>query len=315
MLRPLNSELPLYPIDTFYEQPFNTLNFEIKIIEDTVQDMLHFAKTPHRHDCFLILLITNGKGTHTIDSITYKVRPFALYFIMPGQVHSWSFSEDVKGFALFFKLDFYTNYTRERHLGKNPLFNSSSLCNYLQLDPKAEGALVNLLDLMHGEFQNNNPGREEVLRNGLDMLLVRIARYCDQNTLRAPIHSLSQQVARLQRLIETNFREMRLPNEYAEKMNISPKHLNALCKRTLNKTVTDLIHERVILEAKRLLAFTDLRIKEVADDLGFNDKSYFLRFFKKRTGVTPEQFRKDSSNKVLELSEVNLEAVTTNKKS
>jgi len=244
-----------------------------------------------------------------------KVRPFALYFIMPGQVHSWSFSEDVKGFALFFKLDFYTNYTRERHLGKNPLFNSSSLCNYLQLDPKAEGALVNLLDLMHGEFQNNNPGREEVLRNGLDMLLVRIARYCDQNTLRAPIHSLSQQVARLQRLIETNFREMRLPNEYAEKMNISPKHLNALCKRTLNKTVTDLIHERVILEAKRLLAFTDLRIKEVADDLGFNDKSYFLRFFKKRTGVTPEQFRKDSSNKVLELSEVNLEAVTTNKKS
>lgn len=296
MKKVIKPALPLYPIDTFFEQPFNNLNFEMKIIEDTVKDMLTYSKTPHRHDCFLILMVTDGKGSHTIDNIIYKVKPFALFFLMPGQVHSWEFSEDIKGFAIFFKLDFYTNYIRERHLSNNPLFyHSSSIQNYLQLDPKTEGAIVDLLNIMYWEFINDAPNREEVLRNGLDIFLVRVSRYCNCKKLLSSSHSQSKQVSNLQRLIDKDFRQLRLPNEYAEKMNISPKHLNAICKRTLNKTVSDLIHERIIIEAKRLLSFTDLRAKEVADDLGFNDKSYFLRFFKKKTGVTPDQFRQASS--------------------
>jgi AraC family transcriptional activator of pobA len=295
MERVIKPVLPLYPIDTFYEQPFNNLNFEMKIIEDTVKDMLVYSKTPHRHDCFLILMVTDGKGSHTIDNIMYKVKPFALYFIMPGQVHSWEFSEDIKGFAIFFKLDFYTNYIRERHLSKNPLFYSSSIQNYLQLDPKTEEPIVDLLKLMYWEFINDAPNREEVLRNGLDMLLVRVSRYCNCKNMKTSWLSQSQQISTLQRLIEKNFRKLRLPNEYADKMHISPKHLNVICKRTLNKTVSDLIHERIITEAKRLLSCTDLRAKEIADDLGFSDKSYFLRFFKKKTGETPDQFRQASS--------------------
>ena len=295
MERVIKPVLPLYPIDTFYEQPFNNLNFEMKIIEDTVKDMLVYSKTPHRHDCFLILMVTDGKGSHTIDNIMYKVKPFALYFIMPGQVHSWEYSEDIKGFAIFFKLDFYTNYIRERHLSKNPLFYSSSIQNYLQLDPKTEEPIVDLLKLMYWEFINDAPNREEVLRNGLDMLLVRVSRYCNCKNMKTSWLSQSQQISTLQRIIEKNFRKLRLPNEYADKMHISPKHLNVICKRTLNKTVSDLIHERIITEAKRLLSCTDLSAKQIADDLGFRDKSYFLRFFKKKTGETPDQFRQASS--------------------
>jgi len=290
MVKNIKSELPLYTIDALYGQPFNILNFEMKIIEDTVKDM-SFTKIPHRHDCFLIMLITQGKGLHTIDNITYKVKPFALFFLMPGQVHSWELSDDIQGFVIYFKLDFYTNYIRERHLTKIPLFQCLSNQNYLQLDPKAEESILGILKIMYWEFSNNAAGREAILRNGLDTIMIRISRYCDKKNLVLAPNSLSLQIRTLQRLIEKNFRQIRLPNEYAEKMNISPKHLNVLCKRTLNKTVSDLIHDRIILEAKRLLTFTDLRTKQIADDLGFNDKSYFLRFFKKRMGVTPDQFR------------------------
>ncbi len=290
MERNLKPDLPIYSIDIFYGAEFNILNFEMKIIQNTLEAM-SFTKTPHRHDCYLIILITQGSGLHIIDNINYNVKPFALYFLMPGQVHSWEFSDDIEGYAIYFKLDFYTNYIRERHLTKIPLFQFLSNQNYLQLDKKAEESIVAILKIMYWEFSSNATGREEILRNGLDMLLIRISRYCESKNMMKSPHSRSLKVRTLQRLIEENFRQLKLPNEYADKINISPKHLNALCKRTLNKTVSDLIHDRIILEAKRLLTYTDFRIKEIADELGFNDKSYFLRFFKKRAGVTPDQFR------------------------
>jgi len=78
-----------------------------------------------------------------------------------------------------------------------------------------------------------------------------------------------------------------------KKMNISPKHLNAICKQSTNKTVTELIHGRILTEAKRLLSYSTLNIKQISFDLGFNDLSYFQRFFKKRTGKTPREFRQE----------------------
>jgi AraC-like DNA-binding protein len=74
-------------------------------------------------------------------------------------------------------------------------------------------------------------------------------------------------------------------------MNLSASYLNTLCKQNLGKTLGDLIHERVILEAKRFFAFSDLTVSQVADALRFTEASYFIRFFRKETGLTPEQFR------------------------
>ena len=85
-------------------------------------------------------------------------------------------------------------------------------------------------------------------------------------------------------------------SDYADLMFISPKHLNSLCKKGLNKTVTNLIHERNLIEAKRLLLFTDNSVAEIAFELGFADKSYFMKFFKKHTKLTADMFRKQHSN-------------------
>jgi AraC-like DNA-binding protein len=99
-----------------------------------------------------------------------------------------------------------------------------------------------------------------------------------------------------QQLIERYFRTIRLPKEYAELLYITPNHLNALCVELLGKTAGDLVRDRLLLEAKRLLTNADMTVTEIAYDLNFRDNSYFNRFFKKNVGMTPDEFRKQFVN-------------------
>ena len=91
-------------------------------------------------------------------------------------------------------------------------------------------------------------------------------------------------------LVEKHFKEIKFPSVYAGMMNITERHLNRICKTCLDKTSSDLIFDRTILEAKRLLMRNGISISEVAEQLGYLDNSYFSRLFKKRTGSTPKKF-------------------------
>jgi AraC-like DNA-binding protein len=93
-------------------------------------------------------------------------------------------------------------------------------------------------------------------------------------------------------LIEKNYINNRLPKNYAELLYITPNHLNALCNDLLDMSAGEIIRNRVVLEAKRLLVNPQLGISEVANHLNFADNSYFTKFFKKHAGITPEEFRK-----------------------
>jgi AraC-like DNA-binding protein len=97
------------------------------------------------------------------------------------------------------------------------------------------------------------------------------------------------------KLIDKHYQKMRLPGQYAEILNVTPNHLNALCKEHLGMQAGAMIRNRIILEAKRLLINMDLTVAEVAYKLNFNDNSYFTKFFRKETGITPEDFRKNSA--------------------
>jgi AraC-like DNA-binding protein len=96
------------------------------------------------------------------------------------------------------------------------------------------------------------------------------------------------------KLIDQNFNTLRLPKDYAALLYITPNHLNALCNDMLGIPAGEVIRNRVILEAKRLLVNLDLTVTAIADKLNFADNSYFTRFFKKYTGQTPEEFRKQT---------------------
>jgi len=94
------------------------------------------------------------------------------------------------------------------------------------------------------------------------------------------------------RLIDQHYLSIKLPREYADLLYVTPNHLNALCQDLLGKTAGEVIRDRILLEAKRLLTNADMTVSQIAYDLNFQDNSYFNRFFKKYVGVTPDEFRK-----------------------
>ena len=141
------------------------------------------------------------------------------------------------------------------------------------------------------EFDQGGDYKMDLLRGMLIIVLVRISRVAP-NTFKAGVSKHNLVLMRqFEKLIELHFREKRLPKEYAELMFVTPNHLNALANSVVGKSAGELIRERTLLEAKRLLANSDLMIGQIAETLHFEDNAYFTRFFKKYLGATPEGFR------------------------
>ena len=142
------------------------------------------------------------------------------------------------------------------------------------------------------EWNERAAGYLDMIRVKLVELFLYIERQCNTEA-RKRIPVLKHTTIRsFQQLIDKHYTSIRLPKEYADLLYITPNHLNALCQEMLGKSAGDLIRNRVILEAKRLLTNADLSITQIADELNFKDDSYFNRFFKKDVGMTPDEFRK-----------------------
>ncbi|MDQ3290569.1 MAG: AraC family transcriptional regulator [Bacteroidota bacterium] len=284
--------LPLYNIQDFDKvvspkRPDFYLNrFEKHLREHA------FIQTPHKHDFFIILLITQGTGTHTIDFKTYPVAPQTVFFLSPGQVHAWQLSDDSAGYILFFNLDFFRAQSDQQELYRFPFYNvllnkPLLLLSYQQILP-----VVKILESMEQEHLQTRFRWQDVVRSYLTILLIQLQRVFQEQQPKADTelnsHSLWQE---LDSLIEQHFKQHQPISFYAEKLNITDKQLNEACKSTFGKTTSNLIQDRIILEARRLLIHSKLTITQIAAELGYFDNSYFSRFFKKHTGQTPEQFR------------------------
>jgi AraC-type DNA-binding domain-containing proteins len=247
---------------------------------------------PHRHTFYQIVLFTQGGGTHSIDFQQFNVEPHQMYAMAPGQVHTWEFTPDTDGYVVNFNESFFTAICHDPHFIESfPLFNAVSGSPANRLDEECHSEAEALLAQMLQEFQNDREYKAEMLRAMLLQLIVMLSRRLPR--LVQPMVSRHQMnvLRQFERLIEAHFREKRLPREYAEMLYITPNHLNALVSAALGKSAGELIRERVLLEAKRLLVNSDLNISQIASELNFEDNAYFARFFKKHTGVSPEAFR------------------------
>jgi AraC-like DNA-binding protein len=119
-----------------------------------------------------------------------------------------------------------------------------------------------------------------------------MSRYTKASSVIRGSVTVAIHVRTLQALVNQHFRELKLPSDYAEKMKLSSRQLNMICKQATGKKATDIIHDRIIIEAKRQLAYSEKNLKQIALSLGYKDISYFMRFFKNKTKQTPDQFRR-----------------------
>lgn len=247
----------------------------------------------HRHSFYHLVLFTKGKGTHTIDFQQFEVKPFQVYFMIPGQVHSWHFQGAMDGYLIHFNESFISSFVQPGHyLERFSFFNGVAADGVRQLPVKEQAGTVRLMEALLKERETADVQSPDMIKLLLLQLFIHIERATNAGGLEHIPPQKTLLLQNFQQLIAQHYRDFRLPKEYAALLYVTPNHLNALCRELLGKTAGQLIRERLILEAKRLLTNAEMNITGIAYELKFEDNSYFNRVFKKETGLTPDAFRK-----------------------
>lgn len=247
----------------------------------------------HKHSFYHVVLFTKGAGSHAIDFKSFDVKPYQMYFMVPGQVHSWNFDGPVDGYIINFSASFFQSFLlRPDYLDTLPFFSGDIEDEVINLNKDVQPIVVNLFEQLIDESSNTKRLGMDLIRSLMLQLFIVIARQNKQmGTGVAPNYNFTL-LQNFKKLTDIHFAELRLPKDYAVLLYITPNHLNALCNDILRISAGEVIRNRVILEAKRMLVNLDLNITSIADRLNFADNSYFTKFFKKYTGQTPEEFRK-----------------------
>ncbi|TDQ75925.1 helix-turn-helix domain-containing protein [Sphingobacterium yanglingense] len=247
---------------------------------------------PHRHNFYHFLLFTAGAGQHTIDFEAFEIEKWQIYFMSPGQIHTWSFEGEMQGYVVNFDKDlFKTLLINPDYLSLFSFFSGLVKDEVFVVDVDKREVVGNVLEKML-EYQGD--------KGIVSASLLYLFHLLESDKVRDSTFEANRYNHTLLRnflqLIELNYRELRLPKDYAALLYITPNHLNALCRELLGMSAGEVIRDRVILEAKRLLVIRNFSIAEIAYELNFNDNSYFTKFFKKIEGLTPEEFRKKNYN-------------------
>jgi AraC-like DNA-binding protein len=216
--------------------------------------------------------------------------------MIPGQVHSWHFEGKTDGYVINFSETFFKSFLlNPNYLERFSFFSGVSEEGVCQLPIEVQANVIKLFENIKTFSENSRSGDSDMIRLLLLQLFILIENSCTRTANKpAPQQKLTILRA-FRRLIDNHYRSIRLPNEYAGLLYITPNYLNALCQDLLGKSAGELIRDRVLLEAKRLLTNAKMTVTEIAYELNFSDNSYFNRFFKKNSGMTPDEFRKELS--------------------
>jgi len=287
-------QLPVYSLHNFSSPERNSQQFQVEVFDAN----RHFSvKYPHRHDFFEVLYLLKGFGYHVIDANKYEIKPPCVFFMSPGQAHKLELSNDIEGFIFIFTSDFYLlNRSNQNSLIEFPFFYTIHQDNPpLLLENESDiRFLENLFRQSIAEI--NRPGDYflEMLRSILDLILTTCAaRYqVSENMLNKGKGQIL--VKRFFHLVEENHQKNLSLSDYSGMIGVTPNHLTQTVKLLTGKTSSQIIKTKQLLEIKRLLVHTNLSVSEIANQLNFEDQSYFTKFFKRETGMTPIQYRSDS---------------------
>lgn len=251
-----------------------------------------YLNDPGRKDFFEIVWLKNEDPLHDTKSHGFDIKGDWVYLIPPYRVHQLN-KAGKNGELLSFKKDFLDEDDKEFLLDIFKIFNVQGEFSCLRLDTEAATDLGNVYQLLQNEYQKAGDDLV-VLKAILKVFLLKLIKVKEQEFTGHDIHQ--KRVYDFLMLLESNYLNIRNTDFYAAKLDISSKRLNQILKEKLDKTGMQLIHDRLILEAKRMIIHSEYTIKEIAFQLGFSDRPYFSRFFKKQTGQTPDEFQKQSQN-------------------
>jgi AraC-like DNA-binding protein len=281
-------------IDLF-QKGKNTSDFYFSTVQNHLIVGHRHLEKAHRHDFYATILFTKGSGVHEIDFQKYDVSAGSLFFMSPGQIHSWELSKDIEGYLFFCLQDFYEMHYVNQKLRNFPFFGSVNFPRKLQLNKDELKENISLMQQLQKEYQSQNVMKDGLMLSLMSQIFILSTRQFskDFDTL-ASSASLSyfKHYQEFETVVEQYFTTEKSITFYASLLNITSKHLNRITQTVVHKTATDVITERVILEAKRMLMYLDESLGEIAFRLGYEEYSYFVRVFRKTSGMTPTQFIK-----------------------
>lgn len=273
------------PIPAYSYPSWTNSDFDITVSPINSQNPFLTHPHPHTHPYYQLVFVTTGSGTYEIDFKTDDIIPGRLFWIAKDQVHAAYSNSDFSGICISISENFLIQCinTIPHHT-----FLTGATLPQSHIDGVSDEIIYRLQHTINNETP---PFRTAIVGAQLTLLCIDIIKKLVAHTTPTANTSSSVSVSYRQ-LIDTHFRAYHDVEFYADQLHLNANYLNELIAQTTGHSASHWIHDRVVREAKRLLFNTLNPISEIASHLGFEDPSYFYRYFKRYTGTTPNSFRK-----------------------
>ncbi|MGZ3694588.1 MAG: helix-turn-helix domain-containing protein [Bdellovibrionota bacterium] len=278
-----NSLRILHPIESLGIESVQRGAIRVEKLSERLKPRVPF---PHKHDFYQLVLVSSGSGWHEIDFHRYPVGAGRVFIQKPGQIHAWNLAKSSQGFVIEFTLESLPR------TGFPADWLSHTPDSFL-LKPRAGKTAAKMAEAMLNEFNDRGAHSALALESQLKILLLHFYRQLGgSKTLQE-----DSEMERFRSLVEQFHESEHGVEFYAKKLGLSPKILTMRASRRLGKSARSVIHDRVLLEAKRLLVQSNSPISEIGYALGFDDPNYFARFFRTNAKLSPGAFRSSSQAK------------------
>lgn len=280
-------DVPVYSLEADPVMPGRSFSF--KHFEGVLPHQSELL-TPHRKDYYLFVFARRGDSRHWVDMTPYETRDNTFYFFSPNQLIVKEEPKCMWGTALAFDSEYLALHDHAS-LARLPIVQNVQNAHELLLSEADIAFTEDMLGKIHKEYSQPGEWQQKMITAYLTLLLTYLSRlYNEQYESKKPQND-KLLLKKYQATIEENFREIHQVSEYAALLYVSPGHLREVIKAQSGKPAIAHIQERMVLEARRMLFHSEYSLKEIGFDLGFSDASYFSRFFKRETGVTPAEYR------------------------
>ncbi|WP_053002217.1 helix-turn-helix domain-containing protein [Kordia jejudonensis] len=287
------------------EDYFNFINFDCKVfdgfsigkLEDSAIN-LPKVMPPYRKRFFKIMLILGGKIDMKNNSEEKHLKQNMLFFSGEGHIQSWESIKPLSGYIIYFTSDFYSVVHKKKKLQSGFPFFTQNASMSIKITSEETLHLKNTFENIIQLSKKNLINKNDIFRSYLNIILLESYNFYEQKNGTSSVtqDSDTRILNQFNELIELQYNTnkenvLKSVKEFANSIAIHPTHLNYVVKNLTGKTALQTIHNRRLLEAKSLLLQTSKTISEIAYDLHFDNPTHFIRFVKKKTGITPLQLR------------------------
>jgi len=258
----------------------------IKLTKEFIEPVLVNPIPSHRHDHEELLIITHGNPVHYLDYTKEVLKSPVIVYVAQGKVHNFIPDAETQGWVIRYKNElvphsrfhFYSNFLDQ--------------INYRLSEDYCSTTLHSLCEIMLKEYEEETVNYQ-VIKHLLSALLTKLETDSKKEYLDNTASNRSQIVTfnSFLKILEFNYMRPDGVDFYAEKLNMSARNLNLISQSVFGKSITEIIETRKLIEARNLLLNSGKSVSEIGYELGYNEKSYFTRVFRKRTGVTPTEYR------------------------